>query len=86
MTYEQLPLIMLRALTLTVVIEVITAWVFGVKSAGDQIVVVLANLMTNPLVVSFGAAAAVFIGHQVLLPFTIAMEIIAIKLWLIKAL
>ena len=75
MTLEQLPLIMLRALILTLIIECITAWCLGIRSKQDQLVVALANLMTNPVVVAIGAAAAFFIGHGIVLPITIVMEI-----------
>ena len=75
MTLEQLPLIMLRALALTIVIEGIAAWLLGVRSSRDQVTVALANLLTNPLVVSAGAAVQFFINRSALLPAMLLMEI-----------
>ena len=78
MTIEQLPLIMLRALALTVIIECAAAWLLGVRNRHDQIIVMLANLATNPVVVSAGAAVMVFWGYDKLLPCTLVMEVIAV--------
>jgi len=76
MTYEQLPLIMLRALALTVIIEGSTAWIMGVRNVRDQGTVALANILTNPLVVSLGAAAMYYIGPRALRPVTLTMEVL----------
>lgn len=78
MTLEQLPLIMLRALALTMIIECAAGWVMGVRDSQGQRIIVLVNLLTNPLVVSLGAAVMFFIGRQYLAPFTIAMEILVV--------
>ena len=78
MTLEQLPLIMIRALALTILIECAAGWMLGVRDRRGQGVIVLANLMTNPLVVSLGAAVQLFAGREYLAPVTIAMEIIAV--------
>lgn len=78
MTLEQLPLIMLRALVLTVVIEVSVAWLAKVRNRRDLIVVALVNVLTNPLVVSIGAAIALFIGYSYFLPIMIILEITAL--------
>ena len=78
MTLEQLPLIMIRALLLTVAVECAIAGIAGIRNARDQITVVLANLLTNPLVVSVGAAARFFIGREALVPVTLAMEILTV--------
>ena len=74
MTLEQLPLIMLRALALTIIIECAAAWILGIRTKHDQTTVALVNLMTNPLVVSMGAAVRFFIGIPVMLPATLVME------------
>lgn len=74
MTLEQLPLIMLRALVLTIFVEGIAAWLLGVRTSRGQTTVALANLLTNPLVVSAGAAVQFFISPRALLPATLLME------------
>lgn len=78
MTIEQLPLIMIRALTITIVIECLAAWILRVRNRHDLTVVVLVNLMTNPLVVSIGAAVLVFAGRDMLMPATLAMEALVV--------
>lgn len=78
MTLEQLPLIMLRALLLTLIIECAIAWILGVRSRDGQKVVFLANLMTNPLVVSIGAGVLLFLGRNMLFPITVIMEVIVV--------
>ena len=75
MTLDQLPLIMLRALALTVLIECVTAWVLGVRRARDQMTVALVNVITNPLVVSIGAAVLFLGGHDTFKISMIVMEI-----------
>lgn len=78
MTLEQLPLIMLRALCFTIMIECAAGWIMGVRDRQGQSIIVLVNLLTNPLVVSLGAAILFFAGHEYLAPATIAMEMIVV--------
>lgn len=78
MTLEQLPLIMIRALALTILIEAAAGWIMGVRDRHGQSVIVLVNLMTNPLVVSLGAAVQFFAGREYLAPVTIVMEIMVV--------
>lgn len=78
---EQLPLIMLRALVITILLECAAAWTLGVRTKRDQTTVVLANMLTNPLVVSIGAAVRFFIGIRALLPATLIMEI---AVWIVE--
>lgn len=83
MTLDQLPLIMLRALALTVLIECVTAWVLGVRSARDQMIVALVNVITNPLVVSIGAAVLFMGGRDI---FRISMIVMEISVVLVEGL
>ena len=78
MTLEHLPLIMLRAFALTVLVECAAAWCLGVRDCYSQIIVILANLMTNPLVVSGGAVVIVQIGYGALLPAMLVFECMAV--------
>lgn len=78
MTLEQLPLIMLRALLITLIIECAVAWILGVRTRDGQKVVFLANLMTNPVVVSMGAGVLLFLGRNMLFPITVIMEVIVV--------
>ena len=51
MRLSELPLVMGRALIITIIIELIAAIVIGLKKK-DLINVILVNIMTNPLVVT----------------------------------
>ena len=78
MTLEQLPLIMMRALALTIIIECAAAWILGVRNKQGQRVVLLANCITNPVLVSISAAVMFFSGYMALLVTTLLMEIIVV--------
>ncbi len=52
MRINDLPLIMVRCLILTIIIEVVISLLFKVKNKKDLLNVVLVNVLTNPLVVS----------------------------------
>lgn len=54
MRINDIPLVMLYCLCSTVVIEGVLAFLWGVRRAADQLVVLLANVLTNPLLVSVG--------------------------------
>lgn len=79
MTLEQLPLIMVRALLITVAVECAVAWLLGVRTLRDQKVVVLANILTNPILVSTEAAILLLAGRQALLYASVLLEILAIS-------
>lgn len=64
---------MLRALALTVLIECAAAWILGARTRRDQEMVALANLLTNPMVVSIGAAVSL-IDYGLVRPVTLVME------------
>lgn len=48
----ELPIVMIRCLIITVLIETIIAIIIGIRSKKDILNVVLVNIVTNPLVVS----------------------------------
>lgn len=52
MNINELPLIMLICLISTIVIELITSLLLGIRNKKDILNVILVNIMTNPLVVS----------------------------------
>ena len=51
MLINDLPIIMVKCLILTILMEVILAFILGIRK-GDTLIVILVNIMTNPLVVS----------------------------------
>lgn len=64
MRVYNLPLIMLRCLVLTVLIETIVAIILGVRKKKDILNIVLANIITNPPLVSSTFACNIFFGLQ----------------------
>jgi hypothetical protein len=52
MRVNDLPIIMIRCLLLTIVIEIIVGIIVGVRDKKDFINILLVNVLTNPLVVS----------------------------------
>lgn len=53
MFIEELPLVMVRCLIITILIEVIVGIIIGIRDKKDLLNIILVNIMTNPLVVSF---------------------------------
>ncbi|MBQ7540908.1 MAG: hypothetical protein IJT44_01280 [Clostridia bacterium] len=54
MPINNIPLIMLYCLGSTIVIEGLLALLWGVRRMADQLIVLLVNVLTNPLLVSIG--------------------------------
>ena len=52
MILNDLPYIMLICLTCTIIIESIIALIIGIKDKHDILIIILVNIMTNPLVTS----------------------------------
>ena len=51
MILDNLPLIMIRCLVLTIIIELVLALILGVREKKDIINIILVNVITNPIVV-----------------------------------
>ena len=58
---NQLPYLMLRSLVLTIVIETILAFILKVRKL-DLLIVVLVNIMTNPIVTSVSYTINIIYG------------------------
>ena len=54
MRINDIPLVMLYCLGCTILIEGALAFLWGVRRAADQLIVLLVNVLTNPLLVSLG--------------------------------
>ncbi len=59
MNLNDLPIIMLRSLLCTIVIECIIGLIIGIRNKKDILNIILVNIMTNPIVVSFPIYALV---------------------------
>lgn len=57
-----LPLIMVRCLLLTILIETVFAFILGIRKKKDYINIILVNVLTNPLVASLTFACNIFCG------------------------
>jgi len=53
MNLDYLPIIMFRSLLCTIVIECIISLIIGIREKKDILNIILVNIMTNPIVVSF---------------------------------
>ena len=63
MLLSELPLTMARCLGLTILTEGAAAFCLGVRSARGQTVVLLSNILTNPLVVSLNVLCTFRFGR-----------------------
>lgn len=52
MTIDKLPIVMLKCLSLTIIIELSLAVILGIRDKKDILNIILVNVMTNPLLVS----------------------------------
>lgn len=75
MRINDIPLIMLYCLGCTIVIEGALAFLWGVRKAADQLIVLLVNVLTNPLLVSLGYLILFFFGRTGYNAATAVMEI-----------
>ncbi len=63
MLLNALPVTMLRCLAVTILAEGALAFCLGVRSGRGQAVVLLSNIMTNPLVVSLNVLCTFYCGR-----------------------
>lgn len=52
MTIDELPVVMIRCLLSTIIIELLLALILGIRDKKDILNIILVNVMTNPLLVS----------------------------------
>lgn len=83
MLVNDFPLIMLRCLLLTVVVECAASFVLGIRKAADQAVVALANVLTNPVVVVTSTLVGLLCGRTA---YFIALAMLEISAVLVEAL
>ncbi|MBQ7542584.1 MAG: hypothetical protein IJT44_09880 [Clostridia bacterium] len=63
MLLNELPVTMLRCLGITILTEGLAGYLLGVRSVRGQAIVLLNNVMTNPLVVSLGVLCTYRFGR-----------------------
>ena len=77
MLINDLPIIMVKCLILTILIEVILAFILGIRK-GDTLIVILVNIMTNPLVVSLPIFMLVRFGTTYRIITLVILELLTI--------
>ena len=65
MTITELPKVMLICLFCTILMEVTAAYIMHVRKKEDFIMIILVNILTNPLLTSITAACFVYWGYTV---------------------
>ena len=75
MYIDDLPLVMLKCLTTTVIIEVIIALIIGIRKK-DILSVIIINIITNPLIVSLSVYFGFNYGIKAEKIATLVLEII----------
>lgn len=78
MRLNDIPLVMVRCLLLTVAAEGLLSLAFRVRTGKEQAIILLANVLTNPLVVSLSYAAAFFLGTGAYYPAMAVLEVAAV--------
>lgn len=73
MTIDELPIVMIRCLLVTIIIELLVALILKVKDKKDILNIILVNTMTNPLLVSL----TVYITYNRI--FNIVLSIIVLE-------
>lgn len=80
MTIDELPIVMIRCLLVTIIIELLVALILKVKDKKDILNIILVNTMTNPLLVSL----TVYITYNRLFNRTISIIILEFLVVLIE--
>ncbi len=80
MFIEEMPIVMIRALIFTILIEVLAGFFVGVRDKKDFLNVILVNIMTNPLVVSLPVYMQIKFGLRERQMTLIILEILAVLL------
>ena len=78
MTISELPLVMIRCLVLTIIMEVILAFIIGIRDKKDIFNVILVNIVTNPIVVSLPFLIMMLYGYRYYKPTIYALEILTL--------
>lgn len=73
----ELPIVMVRCLVCTILIETIIALLIGIRDKKDYLNIILVNIVTNPLVVVFPIAFYIQYGNEAKNISIIILEIFA---------
>lgn len=65
MSLNSLPLLLIRCLLLTIIIELIIALILGIRDKKDIINIILVNIITNPVVVMSQTLLYIKFGYNI---------------------
>lgn len=65
MSLNSLPLLLIRCLLLTIIIELIIALILGIRDKKDIINIILVNVITNPIVVMSQTLLYIKFGYNI---------------------
>ena len=77
MILDNLPIIMIKCLLCTIVIECIIGYIIGVRDKKDILNIILVNIVTNPIVVSIPIYVMLKYGIDARYKVLIVLEILA---------
>ena len=78
MRINDLPIIMVKCLICTIIIELLIALILKIKDKKDLINIVLVNIVTNPIVVSFPIYIMILYGIKARIITLIILEILTV--------
>ena len=78
MTISELPIVMVRCLILTILFETVLAFILKVRDKKDLLNVVLVQVITNPIVVSFPFVILLLKGIRYYQPTIYILEVITV--------
>lgn len=75
---NQLPIMMVKCLALTIIIEGIFALIIGIRDKTDLLFTALVNCLTNPVIVVSTFLTGYFLGSSVRMPLEYTLEALLI--------
>ena len=75
---NDLPLIMVKCLLFTIIIEVLVALLLKIKDKKDILNIILVNVMTNPIVVTIPILMLVLYGYKARIISLIILEVLTV--------
>ena len=78
MSLNNLPLILVRCLLLTIIIELVVALILSVRDKKDILNIILVNVLTNPVVVMTQTILYINYGHNIEMIGIIILEIFVV--------
>ena len=78
MSISELPIIMVKCLFLTIIIEMIIGILLGIRNKKDILNIILVNIVTNPIVVTIPILIYLYFGYKYEIISLYILEIITV--------